>query len=745
MTSPDEGALQRLIASLGDAERAGTVLIGPVGVGKTHLADAAAERFAADRRTDVARVAGTATARLVPFGAFAHLVDVGDAGKTADLLRAARRSLSSRPLIVIEDAHYLDRLSATLVYQLAADRTARLIVTVDSEELVPEAVSALWIDDLLTRIELSTDDARKDLRTRITEYLAGLPESTHNVLRYLAVLDPLRLSDLVALTSSAALDRSIAEGAVRIEPVGEDSIVYSGHPLYTDAVRGGLTDADARWLRSALIERLSLRPPGDVVARLRLATLALDSDTPLPVAATVTAATEALRLGDMELGERLARAALNPPANLPAPPASSRPADLPAPPASSRPADLLAPPASSRPADLPTPPASSRSSELSARLTLATALAWQGRGREAGDVLAPVNPAELSQTELMAWALPRAANQFWMLGEPTQAAAFLQTTRQRVSAPAARATLDALAATFAMNAGTPHQALRMADEVLASPYADDQAIGWAASAAALSAARIGRFDEVDPLAARASAAEYPGLLRFTSGFGRTTAMLMAGRLEEARALAQKYTDFAELQQPGRAIGEVLVAHVAIAQGDFVAAVKLLHGAAEALAPTGYSWGPLSLMLLAAALGQQGDRIGAAKVLSAAESRHGLKSALFAPELALAKAWTLFAREDVQGAIDAARDAVQAAERGGQSAVALRALHDAVRLGDTRAVYRTERLAGEVDCKLARLTLAHARALTARDADALAEVAAELAAVGLAPAAADAAAQAARVR
>ena len=39
----------------------------------------------------------------------------------------------------------------------------------------------------------------------------------------------------------------------------------------------------------------------------------------------------------------------------------------------------------------------------------------------------------LSEAELMAWALPRAANQFWMLSEPERATAFLQTTRNRVT------------------------------------------------------------------------------------------------------------------------------------------------------------------------------------------------------------------------------------------------------------------------------------------------------------------------
>jgi hypothetical protein len=164
-----------------------------------------------------------------------------------------------------------------------------------------------------------------------------------------------------------------------------------------------------------------------------------------------------------------------------------------------------------------------------------------------------------------------------------------------------------------------------------------------------------------------------------------------------------------------------------------------------LARSGYSWGPLSLMLLAQALGQRGEQVAAAKAFSRAESKHGLKSALFAPELALARAWSRAARGDASVAIEAAREAVQAAERGGQAAIALRALQDAVRLGDIRAVHRAERLALEVDCVLGRLTLAHARALAAGDAAALAQVAADLADVGLQAAAADAAAQAQRAQ
>src|SRR5690606_24994438 len=169
------------------------------------------------------------------------------------------------------------------------------------------------------------------------------------------------------------------------------------------------------------------------IGQLRVTTLAVGSDHPPPAAEVCAAAQEALRLGDLELSERLGRAALG------------------------------------RQPDLPT------------RLTLGYALAWQGRGREADGVLAEIDPATLTEDELMAWALPTAANQFWMLSEPERATAFLQATSGKVTSPAARTTLDALSATFAMNAGNLRRALEITEQVLNSPHADDTAVGWAAS------------------------------------------------------------------------------------------------------------------------------------------------------------------------------------------------------------------------------------------------------------------------
>jgi tetratricopeptide (TPR) repeat protein len=681
--APPEAATHQVEAAV--LEHGGAVLVGPVGSGKTTAAQAASARLDGP----FAWVTGTVSDKVIPFAALRGLIEVPDEGKTAAVLRAARESVADGLLLVVDDAHLLDNLSATLVYQLAVSGAARLIVTVDADEGVPDSIRALQLDNLLPRIELTASQSEHTrLDASVREFVASLPAEARAALEYLAVEDPMPLADLSALAGDSVREAENAGAVVVVKDV-----VRAAHPLYATAARDQLTGEDLRTRRAALFERRTAQPARDVVDRLRLAVLALDSDNPQPVADVVAAAADALRLGDLALSERLGAAVLE------------------------------------------------RDPDLDARLTLAQALAWQGRGREADDVLSAVDPAKLSDTELIAWALPRAANQFWMLSEPERATAFLQTMRRRVSSPVAQTTVDALSATFAMNAGRPGRALEIAEEVLASPDADDTAVGWSAAAAALSSARMGRFDDVDALAERAMEAQHPGLLRFTSGFGQTTALLMAGELDRAQELAQQLTDFAQMQQPGRAIGEILVADVLIARGELADAAKLLRGAAEALAPTGYSWGPLAWMLLAQALGQQEKTAEASKILSRADSRHGLKSMLFGPELLLARAWTMAARRDPVGARSSARDAARAAERGGQSAVALRAFHDATRLGDIRSADGIARLSADVDCVFGRLALQHARALVARDANELHAVSTAFADIGMMGSAADAVRQA----
>jgi hypothetical protein len=700
-------ALEQLDVALGDPARPGAVVLGPDGVGKSTLARLAAEHFAGRHPSTLIRwVTGTPTERVVPFGAFSHLIDIAELGKPAALLRAARASLgrdTAQLLLIVDDAHYLDILSATLVYQLALARSARMIVTARAEA-GPDAIAALWTDGLLDRVDVESPGGKSKRSepasqpAQVDEFIAELPAAARSVLDYLCVEEPLSVADLTTLAGDGAVTEAVNWGAAETRvrgDAGDEPVVYTAHPLFAERARAALGDDGARRRRTEVVTLRSRHPAEHLSDRLRLASLAVDSDAPQPVSEVIDGAQQALRLGDLTLGERLARSALV------------------------------------------------RSGEVAARLPLAQAVAFQGRGREADAVLAEADPAALSEPELIAWTLLRAANQFFMLGEPERATAFLRTIRNRITDAGPRVTLDALSATFAMNAGNVARAVEIAGEVLASPSANDQAVAWAGSAAALCAARQGRFGDVEPLAQRALGAEHPGLLRFTIGLGQITALLMAGRLDAARELAQQFTDFAELQQPGRAIGEVLLAHVLLADGEFDRAATLLGPAAAALERTGYSWGPLSLMLLATALAQQNDIPGSAKALRRAETRQGTKSALFLPELGVARAWCRAAARDGTGAITAAREAARMAERAGQSAVALRAYHDAVRLGDVRAVDAVRRLAAEIDCVVGNLVVTHAQALATADRTALAAVADEFAAAGMRAAAADAAAQAQR--
>ena len=703
-TVPREPLLDRILGLLDGRTDGGVALLGVDGVGKTTLAEQVAARLG---QQSPVRVIGTASQSAVPFGAFGPLVDIAEIGKPAALIHAALDSLlaqTDNALIIIDDAHLLDPLSATLVYQLAQANRGRLIVTARSTPPTPAAISALWQDGLLERVDVTpldsaetaavlevadsaldpsvesaelyrrsvgnplhlrlmiqTGDPERSLPALVDKYLAGLPAPARDVLAYLSVQEPLAHADLAALTSADAIGDAEAVGAV--QQIG--AAVYSGHPLFAEHTAANTAETPARRLRTAVADRLAGHPFRHLGDRLGRSLLALDSERPESVDDVVAAAQEALRLGDLGLSERLASAALE------------------------------------------------RDERFDARLALSYALAWQGRGRESDQVLAEVDPAALSEEQVLAWALPRAANQFWMLSEPERASAFLQTVRRRVSGPPARITLDALSATFAMNAGNVERALEIATEVLAAPDAPDMAVAWASSAAALTSARMGRFSDVGPLVERALGTEYPGLLRFTVGLAETTTLLMAGQTDAAYDTARGFTDFAELAQPGRSIGEVLLAEVLIARGEPTAATALLAPASATLERTGYSWGPLSLTYLATALAQQGEIAESAKMLSRAESRHGTKSALFAPELAVARAWRLSTIGDRHGAIEAARDGARMAERTGQYAIAVRAWHEAARLGDLRAADGMAKVAPAADCEFTRMALAHARALAAQ--------------------------------
>ena len=103
-------------------------------------------------------IVGTESAHALPLGAF-----IGSLGEAmSDPLTNVRRVINSfvaqqrrgRVVVGVDDAHLLDGLSALVVHQLAQSGGARLVVTMRTGSEEPDAVTALWKDGLLARLDL---------------------------------------------------------------------------------------------------------------------------------------------------------------------------------------------------------------------------------------------------------------------------------------------------------------------------------------------------------------------------------------------------------------------------------------------------------------------------------------------------------------------------------------------------------------------------------------------------------------
>ena len=129
--------LRRMKELLSDSHAGGVVLAGPAGAGKTRLASEIVT-LAEQTGAVAARATATRSASTIPFGALAallvptdQLAATTDRSQLLGLLTAelVRQCGGSRLVLVVDDAHLLDPLSAALVYQLAVGRTVRMVVT----------------------------------------------------------------------------------------------------------------------------------------------------------------------------------------------------------------------------------------------------------------------------------------------------------------------------------------------------------------------------------------------------------------------------------------------------------------------------------------------------------------------------------------------------------------------------------------------------------------------------------------
>jgi DNA-binding NarL/FixJ family response regulator len=154
------------------------VVAGPPGVGKTRLVDDVIGALSSDD-WHVERVVGTPAISKLPLAAFAFIEEPisMDLDRFPMAFGSAHRSLVERAsgrrlLLVIDDAHCLDDVSAALAYQLVAAGEAVVAATARTSAHAPEAIVALWKNEHCERMELQPL-ARSELDELVDAVLGG--------------------------------------------------------------------------------------------------------------------------------------------------------------------------------------------------------------------------------------------------------------------------------------------------------------------------------------------------------------------------------------------------------------------------------------------------------------------------------------------------------------------------------------------------------------------------------------------
>ena len=664
-------------------------------------------------------------------------------------------------MIGVDDAHLLDQLSATLLLQLALDRSVRIVATVRSGETVPDAITSLWKDGYLQRLHLlpftkqqcvsliedalggRVEGLSADLmwqasagnalyvrhlvegaleagtlrqvrgvwqlrgRTAVTSELASLldtrveqlPEDVLHALGLLTFCEPLELDTLAGIAGEDAVETAETRGLIRIVENADRIDARFNHPLFGEVIRRRLGMAGARRLRGELVRALQGHPLRGPGERIRLAELTIDSDQTPDLALLVSAARDAIALTNITLGERLARAAVN------------------------------------------------RGGGLDASELLARSLLWQGNAAEAEETLSSFDPEQMNELELARWGAARIANLHWSMGDAESADAVLELLRSKVTHHGLALLLDGIASASKLFENELDDAVALSQAVLADADAAPTAVEWAVFGGSLALALMGRGDDVTEVAQRGHEVEskVDGLLRYLTAFGEVWSLTLAGEFDAATTLS---ADFVNITSSGQylawGMANVLVGTVEVARGKFVDAVCRMEQTVAALtSESAASWSFPARLYLAQSYCALGRVDAGAKMVAELRTRFGRHVAVFGPQLRIAESWLAAAEGNISAAVDLALDAARLAAESGQRAIEMRALHDAVRFGGGQACLdRLIDLPVGTGGRLAAVISAHAAAVRDRDGAAIMSAAEEFERMGAMLSAADAAAQAA---
>ncbi|HYB38441.1 MAG TPA: LuxR C-terminal-related transcriptional regulator [Mycobacterium sp.] len=753
-------AVRRALSGVGNYS--GVVIAGAPGVGKTRLArEVLARAEAAGERT--CWIVGTQSARQIPLGAFtASICDT-----MSDPISNVRRVINSfvtqqrqgRVLIGVDDAHLLDALSAHVVHQLAQARGPRLVVTVRAGGDEPDAITALWKDDLLARLDLeplAASDTHRMIETTlggavdgrsakrffkltggnalflrqllkdqvaagrmrqvagvwmwdervavsdsigdmVGRQLGRLAPDVALVVDTLSQYEPLAVDVLCDLVHRRDLEAAEQMSLVTVERSGSKLMARLAHPLFGELRRAAASEMYLSRIRGKLAQRLAKDADADLHATVRRALLALESDLPPDPHLFLEAARFAMTLLDLDLSDRFAAAA----------------------------ADAGA------------------SEAVGLR---AISLVGRGHGDQAEAILAGIGVDDPNGHH---WATVRAANLVWNLGRPREASAILDglaSTRESVAEQAERAAIESCLDAVMARSVTAAEKARAA---LRSPTLPDFHAMLASIALTIAAGALGRIDDITDVVAqaidRAITSSQASPMRFWYGGVYARACRLNGRIDECVRSAKKLSESAR-DVPGLAYANLafLLGYAELVRGELPAAVKLLHEGLAGVEKHSVTTGlrAASCFALAEAHAKLGQPDAANAAITEARQCVPADYLFMQTALAVASGWALAASGYLTDAISVVHAAGEDARKRNQPTHELACVQVAAQWGDTSGATRARELANALSLPLADAVVRHTESLLADDGEGLLVASADYRALGNRTAAADVAAQAA---
>jgi DNA-binding CsgD family transcriptional regulator len=759
----------------GGAATGGVVVAGGAGVGKTRLTREAA-LIAAQRGWVVRTLQGTAAAQAIPLGAFSQWIDQLD-DQPLNLVSSAISSVTASPenepvLVVVDDVHLLDDLSAFVLHQLVRREAAIVIATLRTGEPVPKTVTELWKDGHLRRLDLQplTRDECGELlehalggsvndqsATRMWEltrgnvlfmhelvrqevkagrftntengswtwagpitvspsladlvdtYIGAASEPVLEVLNLLAVAEPLELDYLSLLVDPETVEDAERLDLIRVSHEPPLDLVRIGHPLYGEACRSRIGRVKSRRLRGRIAAVMGSHNVGTGPPDpVRLALLWLDSDLPGDADIHHRGAAAAFRRLDLALSERFAEAAIK----------------------------------------------AGTSKEVESRILHARTLSMLGRGEAAEKLLTGLpEGAELDEDWVAAKVL-RALNLLLTQGQPDQSWKVIADALAEAPAPMDQELLAFRALQLAM-AGRPAEVVALLDSIDYEQLTPDSrinlnygtTIAFGDLGRAEQATQTPEDDFVLGVDSPANAFQAVSLAQM-----HVDALAASGHIHEATSLSERVVQqWAELPEVPRSIAAALTGVAALAHGDLSTARETLGAALvnEVLRQevSGLPFLGIGYWLRIAyteALARAGEADDAQEALAELQKNLHASFVFLEPNRLLAAAWVAAARGRTTEVLDLVSQAADFARTHGQHAREVLCLQNAIQLGDTRDHgERLAELATLVQGSRAAIVARWASAKGAHDGEALMAVSSDLESMGDKIGAADAAAHAAQ--